>query len=120
MLFPQYYMLLNGIYDIVCGSVALALQDTKWLHIHHNLFKTDYQSPVLMRALAIWTTTYGAIRLGAGVDACLIPMAIVSYFLEALYYMCELRAGTQEFDWKAMFISITCVIIGLAAVPWAP
>lgn len=115
MLPVQYMYMANGIFDLLCGLVVLFGCGPAW-HIHHELFTAEHQSPIFARLMAFWTITYGAVRLSAGIDSDIMALGAITYFLEALYYEREFRADTMKAGWKARFITITSVAMGLAAV----
>ena len=119
--FTSYILLLNGIYDITCAvsimwfsKYPILIQFSK-LHTDMFLQKNDSDNPILRRFTSYWLITYGSIRCFAGVNQTIETyiIAAITYFIEALCYSYENHYGNTLYYYKALFVSILSLIIGI-------
>jgi len=118
-------LILNGLYDILCGCCILWQCETIQLFVylgslHPTMFIEPNHSnhPVIRRLLAYWLFTYGLVRLFAGMteEFYLDIVAAITYFLEAFCYEYERWIGQTVIHEKTTFVSVFSFILGVIVI----
>lgn len=115
-----YLILANGIYDIACALNVLWMPECMNPDIHAQMFEPEHHSPMLSRLLAYWVLTYGTVRVAAGLSQAIMPLAALTYFIEAYCFEHEHRAGHTLIPWKSRLVSVASLFIGIALASYAP
>ena len=102
-------MIINGIYDIICG-ISLLITDKYFSRFHLSIFikKPD---EIMQRFLGYWIITYGCIRLFLGIYNEYSFLITLSYLIEILAFEYESYLSNNLYKYKIRFISLSSIII---------
>jgi hypothetical protein len=108
-------LIINGIYDIICG-ISILFFNNIFSKLHTSLFKEDI-SDINKRFLAYWILTYGFIRLYVGFfnNYELLIIGSITYILEALFLEYELLNNNMDVI-KTHIVSLFSIL--LAIIIW--
>ena len=101
-------LIANGIYDLICSLCALFFP---LFSPHLKMLVRDDQDPAVQRLMAYWIFTYGTVRLVVGVQGYCMPVAALTYFVEALCVAHEGFCGSMV-AWKSAFVALFSVVLG--------
>ena len=100
--------LINGIYDVICSMCILKIINIPILNnLHLSVITAQEKNPLYERSFGFFVLTYGVIRIYGTVN-----LISLSYLIEILYYMFEIR-NNNVVIYKAVFIIITCIVLWL-------
>ena len=98
--------LINGIYDVICSMCILKIINIPILNnLHLSVITAQEKNPLYERSFGFFVLTYGVIRIYGTVN-----LISLSYLIEILYYMFEIR-NNNVVIYKAVFIIITCIVL---------
>ena len=80
---------------------------TASLILHLSVITAQEKNPLYERSFGFFVLTYGVIRIYGTVN-----LISLSYLIEILYYMFEIR-NNNVVIYKAVFIIITCIVLWL-------
>ena len=100
--------LINGIYDVICSMCILKIINIPILNnLHLSVITAQEKNPLYERSFGFFVLTYGVIRIYGTIN-----LISLSYLIEILYYVFEIR-NNNVVIYKAIFIIITCIVLWL-------
>ena len=118
MRMARMVLLVNGVYDLACACSILIYPFPVLSSLHSGMFVEEEHRdhPVIRRFLAYWILTYGSVRLASGFFLpSALPIAALTYFLEAFCFAHEhLTAGTLVRS-KTIFVFVASAAMGVLA-----
>lgn len=103
----EYIIQLNGIYDILCALCMLHIIDIPGLgSLHLSMLREKPIDAIMERFYGYWIFTNGVIRLSNHV-----PLIIVSYILEGIFYWNELSTYDSVYLEKTVFVILSSWIL---------
>ena len=128
----NFFVFVNGIYDLLCAVAILFYPNTIIGNIHPSIFNSCHHLRALQpdarmhkyaqsscagqlnnRLLAYWLITYGSIRCFILHENKTINLLIaLSYFIEAFAYGYEYIYYKTTIKYKVVWISLSSLIIG--------
>ena len=111
----NYFVVFNGIYDIICGLSIIFLYETyifsNIAKLHMNMFHNHCKHKDSMRYLGYWIMTYGCIRLFSFTNHPFLTA--LSYFIEAIVFFNESIFYNKVIESKMLIVSSTSCMIGI-------
>jgi|TARA_Y100000389_G_scaffold203876_1_gene253886 hypothetical protein len=92
-------IVINGIYDVICGlSILKILPLTLFAELHSSLYYSRVNKEA-KRFMAYWIITYGFIRILS------VPLTPISFYIQALCFMNELWKGNMRYTETIYFVT---------------
>ena len=112
----QAIIVINGVYDLACAFCIVYLPNTLLGKLHTNMYQdiTKKEKQSLLTIIFV----FGCMRLYSGIFWTQMyqednnTFAILSYFLEALYFEYKVWYG-RVIPWKGHFVSISSILLAL-------
>lgn len=100
------FIFLNGIYDVVCSLCILKIIDIPIMRrMHLSMIKSPQKNLIFERSFGFFILSYGIIRIYGNMN-----IISLSYLLEALYFLSELKNNTVHTE-KSIFVITSCLYL---------